>query len=454
MNNQNKESTVDFINRFWKIEQQPNRFNRWGERKYITASDEKYHQVQKELSRLPDIDPRAYDLYKAARLTDSQGLEFVFSSNSQFPVPVKFQSSGIYLIPCFKPFDFQNLEADDRRDKMSGIGRFIYDGWAAFPDKKFTLEQVDNFVHYFDNQIAMFGIVGDYKAYWEPKYQFSKPPIPSQYMSVGEIGSTDYSIDLLSQLPDNDRRALSRSAAWFSNALKTDAIQKFLLLFVCIESLAQYINGKTRNGSVLQNHFKSPRPESETGLTKRQRKSARKEQRERCIKEQLTTNQDLSNAIRTAYYRCIQPSISIMLKEHLSLVFGDDEVGTLLFEKQSGNKTLWQLRNDIAHGTIHVLNRSETIFVRQQAFLLERVARNYLRAIFSNLAKNNYFTSVKPPILSIPASQGIGSEGTDYNGSTDMVEYYLNLSSLSSTSVTMKFADQNQQSLRVGFSLE
>ena len=71
----------------------------------------------------------------------------------------------------------------------------------------------------------------------------------------------------------------------------------------------------------------------------------------------------------------------------------------------------------------------------------------------SNLAKQNYFEPIKRPILTVPASQGIGSEGAEHAGSDDMVEHYLNLSHLTPSGVTMKFTSSNQQSFRASFSL-
>ena len=147
----------------------------------------------------------------------------------------------------------------------------------------------------------------------------------------------------------------------------------------------------------------------------------------------------MTEAVEKAYSECVQRSIKRTLENHLARVFGDEKNTSIMFDEQVGGKTLWLLRNDIAHGNLNMLNEAETRFIERRVSVLENIARNYLRIIFTALIKKNYIPAVRRPILTFPASQAVGSESTQYIGPTDMAEYYLNVEALSSSYVRTTF---------------
>src|SRR5690606_20560770 len=91
------------VSEIWKLSKPVGRFNNWGERKWVTASEGKLAEVERELSTLK-LTPRAMELYKAARLTDSGGIEFVLFSNAGLPAPLNVYDSvlegTIQIVPC------------------------------------------------------------------------------------------------------------------------------------------------------------------------------------------------------------------------------------------------------------------------------------------------------------------------------------------------------------------
>jgi hypothetical protein len=235
------------------------------------------------------------------------------------------------------------------------------------------------------------------------------------------------------KLPPSDRVAISRSAAWMANAMRSESpIQRFLLLFVSIEALATYIERESNKNRLLQ-----------TLAAEKLSKTERRERREVCIQEVLARDlgSDAAKAIRTAYFECIVGTRRI-LEEHLNRVFGDEKASTTMFKKEIEGKTLWQLRNDIAHGNLNILSEVQIQFLTRQVTGLENIARDYLRRILTYLAGIEYFPHVRRPGFILPASQGIGTPGTEYMGPTDMAEYYANIEVLSSSFVRVGFGTE------------
>jgi hypothetical protein len=230
----------------------------------------------------------------------------------------------------------------------------------------------------------------------------------------------------MNQLPQIDRDALSRSMAWLSNALKNAPVQRFLLLFVSIESLATYIeSSKTPKDSILGKIFGADRPSE----------LERKRQRDACIQMAFAEIPPSAQTIEKAYWECIRQSVKKTLESHLDRVFGNDQISKTIFEEEVEGKTLWLLRNDIAHGNLNVLDQGATRFLERRVGVLEKIARDYLRIVFATLAKEDYFPKTRRPILTIPMFQAIGSPSTQYEGPTDMAEYYANIEPLSSSFV-------------------
>ena len=413
------------ISEIWSLQRPNGRYNDWGERKWIAVPPEKQEAVAKELNSL-NLSPRARDLFRAARLTESKGLEIVLFSDAQLPGPIVLEKEGL-LVPCFLPLNPLNPQTEERQAAMMKRGLFIYDGW--IPNEEWNSDKLESTISFLDSIVSLFSVVGKYYAYWAPKYNYEKPPSTSQLFYEHDLQALVNSLNILDSLSEDDRAAVSRSVAWLSNALGNDPVQKFLLLFVSIESLATYIeSSKTRADSVLKKSFATDRlPKTEINR-----------QRDDCIKKIQSGTKNLAERIEKVYFECVQRSIRKTLEDHLTKIFGDQSVQAIMFEEQVGGKTLWLLRNDIAHGSLNLLKEAEKRFIEERVDQLEAIARNYLRRIFTGLIQINYFPAPRRPILTLPASQAIGATGTEYQGPIDMAEYYLNIEWLSSSFVQVK----------------
>ncbi|MCA9921219.1 MAG: hypothetical protein KC421_02545 [Anaerolineales bacterium] len=421
-----KNSNVKSISEIWSLKNPGGKFNDWGERKWIATPSEKQQLVERELTTLK-LSPRARELYKAAKLTDSNGVEFVLFSDAQLPAPIGIDFGGL-IVPCFLPLNPNNPQSEERQAAMMKRGIFVYDGWV--PIDEWSGDKIEQILATLDDIVSLFSVVGKYYARWEPKYIFAKAPATSQLFYEQDLQALAQSLNILDALPKEDRFALSRSVSWLSNALRNAPVQKFLLLFVSIESLATHIeSSKTPNTSILKKAFAG-----ET-LTK----SQKRQEREKCIEEVLAKTKNMTEAVTKAYSECVQKSIKKTLEDHLDRVFGNNEISSIMFGDQENGKTLWLLRNNIAHGNLNMLHEFEIRFIERKVDLLENIARSYLRTIFATLVAKNYFPVVRRPILTLPVSQGIGSEITEYMGPIDMADYYLNIEALSSSYVKVTF---------------
>ncbi len=125
------------------------KFNKWGEKKWITATEEQIRESE-ELMRALKLSKRARCLFEAAYFSKSQGIEFVFMSNAQLIDHVVFKN-GIQIVPCFYPVNFYNPSTvvdDAKHSAMSKAGNFIYDGWK--PIREWTRENLEGIVSELD----------------------------------------------------------------------------------------------------------------------------------------------------------------------------------------------------------------------------------------------------------------------------------------------------------------
>jgi hypothetical protein len=407
---------------YWRMQKPEGRFNDWGERKGLTAPTEKEEAVARELANLT-MSPRALSLYQVAQLTDATGIEFVFTSDAEIPRPVFFKKSGIRIVPCFIPFRQQASKSglyDQRHSAMMKRGQFIYDGWVE--NSEWTATRMEQIVSDLDDLTNLFSIVGQYRAYWEPKYYSvtNRAAVPVHFIEPNDFIPLVHTIGIVDSLPEVDRDALSRSTAWIADAMRDESpVKRFLLLFVSVEALATYIERKAKSTSQLYQFSTGKLSDTE-----------RREEREACIQSILAGETDLMEAVKQAYFDCVVGSRK-MLEAHLNHVFKDKQISHMMFNEKIQGKTLWQLRNDIAHGTLNIANEQELSIYTDRVHTIEEIARSYVQTILTRLAGVNYFPVNRSPSLSFAAPHSIGTPNVQYMGPTDMAEYYVNVEALS-----------------------
>ena len=157
-------------------------------------------------------------------------------------------------------------------------------------------------------------------------------------------------------------------------------------------------------------------------LTKQQQK----EWRQTCIKDVMSEllDNDPEKAVRTAYFDCIV-GIKKRLMAHLTKVLPEDsEAIDLLFNIEVDGKTLYDMRNIIAHGGMDTLSEAQREEVLIRAWDMERISREYIlkvveKSIGVHLSENEILEGVSPGL-----SEGIFSDETMYKGPKHMAEVY------------------------------
>jgi hypothetical protein len=403
----------------------PGRFNDWGQRNYIIIAPAAADPIEKEVAGL-GLTPRARQLYRAARLTNSMGYEFVFISNAQFPEPLVVNGGEVQIVPCFRPFPVEGGGiADTKQVAMMGRGRFIYDGW--IPDESLSPSKVEKAVHDLDEIASTVSLVGSHYAQWEPKY-FARDPVPSFIVSPPEAASLHKALTAIAKMPPTDATAIRRTIGWLSSAASSDSpVVRFLHYFVGLESLVTYIERETEPTSPLASFARTK--------VSRQQKL---QETLNCITEKLDSAGDLLDGVREAYFDCIVGARRL-LEDHLTRVLGHDSEVGLLFRRGSSGASLWEIRGRIAHGDLDILSEVEVRYVAVSLAALEDLVRSYVRTVTSRATGSEFFIRRRRRALSFSAAEGYGAPGTVYKGTTSMAEIYLGTNDLEAPYVEVTF---------------
>lgn len=301
--------------------------------------------------------------------------------------------------------------------QMVKRSNFIYDGWLPISD--FRIEALRKAVRKVDQALSIFSLQGRVSFSWEPKYNPMDISTPLSYhfehQHIQGIEQLSHFTESLTNASDS--RSLFRSVAWLSQSLRlTEPAARFLFSILAIESLATYIEEKAADGSV----FAELRSVQIT-------KSKRKEQREECIKITLDNllSESPTEAVNSAYFNCIA-GIKKRLKTHLERVFIDDpEPVDLLFNTKVEGKTLYDLRHEIAHGTVDALSEAQREMIYSRVWDVERLARRYILNVLELIQGKSVLVKQMNGSLNIPLENMIISSERMYSGPIHMAQIYI-----------------------------
>jgi len=323
--------------------------------------------------------------------------------------------ADITLVPCFitKLGDTQSPLAQLTLE-MTHRGCFIYDGWLPISD--WQEGSVRKAIRMIDSALSIFTLRASAWFSWEPKYSPVMRGGIYYEFECKDLSQLDGLASAINEMNELDSRALLSSIGWLSQSIRVnEAAARFLFGILAIESMATYIE-EAEDESV----FGKLRCEQ---LTKQQRR----ELCQACVRETMVKllDDDPEKAAMTAYFDCIV-GIKQRLRLHLERVFPrKPEVVSLLFDMKVDGKTLYELRNEIAHGRIDSLSeiQRETIFAR--AWDLELIAREYIiieNTIGQTLDIGEILESVSPRLR-----EGIVSHESMYHGPIHMAEIYTSI---------------------------
>jgi hypothetical protein len=247
---------------------------------------------------------------------------------------------------------------------------------------------------------------------WEPKY-YHEVPIESTTgycFTEKEFTESEELSKRINSLDERDKAAIYKSISWLAQSSRlNDSIARFLFLILAIESLATYIEGK-RAPKTFINLRAGP---------------IEHESQEKCIEEILSTELqvDKIKAIERSYFEC--RGIKRRIEAHLRKVFNSDpKPSDTLFKDKIEGKTLYDLRNDIAHGSVDTLSGVQRDKIHQRLPEVENIAHRY---IYTVIKKTLGFKPTPGTIyasITISAGDMIAGNGVTHQGPVHMAILY------------------------------
>lgn len=386
------------------------KINPWCEKHGLHSDDDGKKNLA--LRYLHDKNLNTFEQYcfYAKIITDCEGIEFVVFSDSRFNEPVKL-ANEIILVPCFYP-DMKGKSGKDpltvSTNHMEMNSRYIYDGW--IPVKNWSIENVRIAIDKIEQTLAMFSLRIETYFEWKPKYyKINESSISHQFENrhLPDILSL---MDVFDKLTDNDRNAIYKSVGWLSQSYKTREFEvKFLFYMISTESLANYIEQECNSESVFFNF----RADKRSKLEKRN-------QRRECFDTNLENYKiEPEESIKKAYH-CIDQGSRKIICNHFNKVFGENSKQVkLLFEKNDDNRPLYDLRNEIAHGRLNMLNQNERKIIKKRITDIEKITREYITKIIKSCLTSEPFKE-KTMTARIPMEFLVASGGAFYSGPVHM----------------------------------
>ncbi len=391
------------------------KYNKWCERRPLVCADEtKLSNTDKYVER-SDLTLSEKSAFYTHELVGCEGLEFVVFSNARLDTPM-ILPGHITIVPCFLPEDKQGLDNNLAMltKQMAQRSQFIYDGWLPILDWK--EEVVHKAIRNVEAALSVFTLRAPVWFSWEPKYS----PIArgESYYNFGHriVSQANDLSKFIDQLSEADSRAILSSIAWLSQSLRlTEPAAKFLFSILAIESLGIYIEEEADGASIFSKLCS-------VNLTKTERREQRKDCIIETIKQFYKTDPEV--AIKTAYFDCVV-GIKQRLKKHLEVVFVDNmEVVNLLFGTEVEGKTLYDLRNDIAHGRFDALSEAQREKIYTRAWDIESTARKYILKVLRYISGKSIYLEQIPAVYSFDLKDGIVSNQSMYRGPIHMAELY------------------------------
>lgn len=270
-----------------------------------------------------------------------------------------------------------------------------------------------------DSALSVFALRSSAWFSWEPKYS----PIirdgayynfeSKDMMQVNELSKS------ISEMKEPDAQVLLSSIGWLSQSIRSkEPAARFLFGILAIESLATYIEEESAEDSTFSG-LKSEQ------LTKQQRK----EWRQTCITDNMARLLDVEpeKAVKTAYFECIV-GIRKRLESHLMNVFCyETEPIELLFKLEVDEKTLYELRNEIAHGRMDALSEVQREAVIARAWDVERIAREYILKVLAVATDRELYESVILESVAFQLRDGVTTHKDMYRGPIHMAQVYSSI---------------------------
>ena len=390
------------------------KYNKWCERRLLVCGDEEKRERADKYVEDANLTLSEKATFYTHELVDCQGLEFVVFSNARMNLPVGLPGH-ITLVPCFVA-KLKGADSTIARltSEMARRACFVYDGWLPITD--WQLADVRKAVRRINSALSVFALRASAWFSWEPKYSPIMQGGSYYNFRSEDITHVNELSKSISEMREPDAQAFLSSIGWLSQCVRSnEPAARFLFGILAIESLATYIEEESTEASVFS-ELRSER------LTRQQRS----EWRQNCIRNKMAELLDVDpeRAVKNAYFDCIV-GIRQRLESHLMNVFCDEsEPVELLFKLKIDDKTLYELRNEIAHGRMDALSETQREVVIARAWDVERVARQYILKVLGIVMAREIDESEIIESIVFKLQDGVASHEGMYRGPIHMAEVY------------------------------
>jgi len=387
------------------------KYNKWCYRKPIVDKKSLSNDIFTK-TRILDIP----ELYKAVILQNEflrcRGIEFVSFSNIKINRNFKF-NNGLELRPCFYSDDdkFEDGQIFESSMLMNRRSKFIYDGW--LPISNYTRNSVADYVEMIDQSLSIFSISGYIYFTWEPKYFYRHIKngfIDSEY--TNDVNFIPHFSSELSKLNQKDKIAIYRSINWINKAISNDEpMVSFLFYMISLEYFADYIEKPKKYKSIFDNLKSNEKNESTINISEE-------------IFNDLQTSDDPFRIISNYYFKYVV-GIKKNIENQLRFIFKGNEEFIKIFNKKIQKKTLYDIRSDIAHGSINPFNQEKINQIRKRLPELKHLSISYLKEILTQ-CKINYYFKVNKFCVSADFDNAISSDESKDTKPVHMAIHYFN----------------------------
>jgi len=337
----------------WKIGL-PGRYNKLGEWKPIVYPG-KIQEIENRIKQQSD-DYNIQGILFYIYTTCYHVIEFVVKTPIDLPIKNVLKIGNLFFLWKCPP-----LENDHDQS-------LLYDGWLVL--NSIEPEYLEAALEYINLNVNRIGFIYDKPANWCLKYKMNIDK--SAYSKVLKKDLKLFG-EFLEIFPTSeDSFYLDCSIDWYNHAkISKNPFISFICYYIAIESLAIAITEGKANFKL--NYIK---------IDKSTENSIKSECINKLFKQYYST--DPERFIRESYFNCVL-SLKTRMKEVVKILFGKEHIFFELLFKNKNGRSLSDIRSDLAHGRLSMLDPKHRSIVRKRLPEMSEISKEFISRIIYNL---------------------------------------------------------------------
>ncbi|MFZ1987778.1 MAG: hypothetical protein WAV21_01955 [Minisyncoccia bacterium] len=356
---------IDALKREWMVGTQrayevgiAGRYNDWGEWMPLMYSGDNHQMFLAESERMAGDDRQVAGILFYIMCTGHRIIEFAVKTPIELPNKHFSLGSRMHMYKC-EPLDQTSHSARDFH---------IYDGHYELDD--LDPKTIRNAIASINVGLNRMAFSYDSSVDWCIKYSIYKESGHSKPTPTKE--QLDVLNSMLVDFPDTeDAIVLDICIDWFHRgelARRKNVFLAFLSYYIALESVATAI--ADGDADLGLGYVKETKVERKTRVVSEIQK----------LHDELYQS-DPEEFIRRAYFEQVV-GLKVKTRKVMELVFGTDhEYIKALFEKVDGRESIYDLRGELAHGGITLLDPSHQKMIRERLPELAEIVREFVRRI-------------------------------------------------------------------------